>query len=73
MEKRASKWLEMHSQRHRFLKKNPGGAPPNSPPMSGGFHPLSYSPPPPPAHGLHRSLQAFVFKCPLEQPLWVQP
>ena len=28
MEKWASKWLEMHSQRHRFLKKSGGGQTP---------------------------------------------
>ena len=33
MEKRASKRLEMHSQRHRFLKNFGGGS------MSGGVHP----------------------------------
>ena len=33
MKERASKWLEMHSQRHRFFKKNPkdGGS---TPPLS---------------------------------------
>ena len=47
MKKLASKWLEMRSQIHRFLKKNPGEAPRIIPPplIRGGFYPLSYSPP----------------------------
>ena len=39
MEKRASKWLETHSQRHRFLKNFPGEVPRTPLPMSGGVHP----------------------------------
>ena len=65
MENRASKLLEMYSQRHRFLKISRGSPPPpGPPPMSGGgggFQPLSNSPP---AHGLRRSFQAFGLKCP---------
>ena len=34
MEKWASKWLEMHSERHRFLKKNAGGGLPYPPRMT---------------------------------------
>ena len=37
------KWLEMHSQVHRFKKKS-GGGPPS--PNERGVNPLSYSPPP---------------------------
>ena len=47
----------------------------NSSEMTGDFDPLSYSPPtPPPACGLHHSVQAFGFQCqPRKQPLWDQP
>ena len=45
MEKWGSKWLEMHSQRHRFLTKS-GGGPPYPPRMSGGVHPPSHTLPP---------------------------
>ena len=36
MEKWASKWLEMHSQRHRFFKKFWGSPPPPDPPRAIG-------------------------------------
>ena len=45
MEKLASKWLEMHSQRHR-LYKNSWDVPKNPLPTRGvGFNPLSYPSP----------------------------
>ena len=66
MEKWASKWLEMHSQRHRFSFFFPEEVQP----------PLSYSSP---TRGLRQSVQNFGFQPPppppppRTQPLWVQP
>ena len=41
------KWLEVHSQRQRFLKKKSVGGSPGPPPMRGAVNP-----PPPPPHTL---------------------
>ena len=55
MEKRASKWPEMHSQRHTFSKISRGSTP-GPPSNEQGL--------PHPGHGLRRSVQVFGLKGP---------
>ena len=76
MEKWASKWLEMFSQRQRFIYfffLNSMGGSSGPPPMRGAVNPpliLSLT------RGLRRSVLAFDFQRPpppRKQPLCVQP
>ena len=62
MEKWGSKWLEMHSQRHRFFKKKIRGRSPVPPRISGGFNPtLILSP----AHGCFCQATALMLRLSL--------